>query len=110
MRAIENGPVPDHAEVLVQAMKVGDAVFLALPGEVFAEIGLEIKKRADVEHLFLVGYANNGEIGYIPSASAFTEGGDEVDTAPFYYGLFQLAPECERIMVNAGLRGISSVS
>jgi len=108
-RTLEAGRPPDQADVLVQALKVGDAVFLALPGEVFAEIGLGIKQRAGVEHLFVVAYANNGEIGYIPTAAAFAEGGMEVDASPFYYGLFQLAPGCGEILAESALRVVRTV-
>ena len=52
---------------------------------------------------------NRREIGYIPTAARFSEGGYEVDVAPYYYGLFQLSPECERIMVDAGLSVVRSV-
>jgi hypothetical protein len=109
MSAVETENVPDCAEVLLQAMRVGDAVFVALPGEVFSQIGLAIKRDAGAQHLFVVGYSNNGEIGYIPTAAAFPEGGMEVDASPYYYGLFQLAPDCERIMVDAALDLISRV-
>lgn len=105
-RALERGPAPGHAEVLVQATRVGDAVLLALPGEVFAEIGLAIKRRAGIEYLFIAAYANHGEVGYIPTAAAFAEGGYEVDSAPAYYGIFTLSPDCEKILVEAGLRGV----
>jgi hypothetical protein len=91
-------------------MRVGDAVFVALPGEVFLEIGLEIKRRAGVEPLFVAAYSNNDEIGYVPTAAAFSEGGYEVDTAPYYYGLFQLSPECEDIIVDAAIRAVKKVS
>ena len=73
-------------------MRIGDAVLVALPGEVFLEIGLAIKQQAGPEHVFVVAYSNNCEIGYIPTAAAFPEGGYEVDAAPYYYGLFQLSP------------------
>jgi hypothetical protein len=106
---LEAGDVPEGADVLIQAIRVGDAVFVALPGEVFSRIGLEIKRRAGLRHVFVVAYANNGEIGYVPTAAAFPEGGMEVDVSPYYYGLFQLAPDCERIMVAAALDLISRV-
>ena len=108
-QVLEGGPVAPYAEVLVQALRVGDAVFVALPGEVFAEIGLAIKQRAESEHVFVVAYSNNCEIGYIPTAAAFPGGGYEVDSAPYYYGLFQLSPECEEIMIQAGLRVAQNV-
>jgi hypothetical protein len=110
LRAYAQNKVRPYAEVLVQAMRLGDAVILALPGEVFLEIGMAIRRGAGVDNLFVVAYSNNDEIGYIPTRAAFFEGGYEVDSAPYYYGLFQLSPDCESITVDAAVRAARSVS
>ena len=102
--------VPASADVLVQALRVGDGVFLALPGEVFSRIGMAIRDQADAGNLFVCAYANSCEVGYVPTASAFAEGGYEVDVAPTYYGLFQLSPACEDILVRAGVEAVRSVA
>ncbi len=109
-RALEGGDVQPCGVTLVQAIRVGDAVFLSLPGEVFVEIGLAIKRRAACEGLFVSAYANDTQIGYIPTAAAFPEGGYEVDIAPRCYGLFPFSPECEAILVEAGLKAVDAVS
>ncbi|NOZ20621.1 MAG: hypothetical protein GXP25_05980 [Planctomycetes bacterium] len=108
--AYESGPVADHAEVIVQAMQLGDAIFVALPGEVFLEIGMTIREQAGAGPVFVIANANSCEVGYIPTAAAFPEGGYEVDTAPYYYGLFQLSPDCERTIVSAALDAIKDVT
>ncbi len=110
VQTLEAGEPQPYIDVLVQALGVGGAVFLALPGEVFAEIGLTVREHATVQHLFLVGYSNNGEVGYIPTQAAFPEGQYEVDSAPYYYGLFQLSPDCESLIAHAALRVIDRVS
>jgi len=110
LRAYARNEVRPYAEVLVQAMRLGEAVFVALPGEVFLEIGTAIRRAAGVDNLFIVAYSNNDEIGYIPTRVAFFEGGYEVDSAPYYYGLFQLSPDCERIVVDAAVQAARSVS
>ena len=74
------------------------------------EIGLAIKRQAGCDTLFVAGYSNDTQIGYIPTAAAFSEGGYEVDSAPYYYGLFRLSPECESILVEAGVRAVDAVS
>lgn len=54
----------------VQLLRLGDDISLfAVPGELFAEIGLRMRKELDCKHLFIVGYAN-GYTGYLPSASS----------------------------------------
>ena len=110
LRAYARNEVRPYAEVLAQAMRLGDAIFVALPGEVFLEIGMAIRRAAGIANLFVVAYANNDEIGYIPTRAAFFEGGYEVDFAPYYYGLFQLSPDCERIMVDAAVQAVRSIS
>ncbi len=60
----------------VQAIRVQDAVFAAVPGEVFAEIGLRVKRSA-AHPIFVTGLAN-GYVGYLPSRRAYEAGGYEV--------------------------------
>lgn len=69
--------LPDgHLPIELQGFRVGDAAFIAVPGEVFVEIGLTIKRR--LPHLtFIVGIAN-GYIGYMPTREAYATGGYEV--------------------------------
>ena len=69
--------LPDgHLPIELQGFRVGDAAFIAVPGEVFVEIGLTIKRR--LPHLtFVVGIAN-GYIGYVPTREAYATGGYEV--------------------------------
>ncbi len=60
----------------LQAVRVQDAVFAAVPGEVFAEIGLRVKRSAP--HPIFVTSLANGYIGYLPSRRAYEAGGYEV--------------------------------
>ena len=66
----------------IQAMRLNDAVLVGIPGELFVEIGLDIKSKSDFENTFIVGLAN-GEIGYIPTRQAFREGGYESISTKF---------------------------
>ena len=63
----------------LQAVRVADAVFMAVPAEVFVEIGLQLKKIAP-HKTFIVGLAN-GYIGYLPTPEAYADGGYEVVSA-----------------------------
>lgn len=69
--------LPDgHLSIELQGVRIGDAVFVAVPAEVFVEIGLRVKSH--VQHrLFIVGIAN-GYIGYLPTREAHSVGGYEV--------------------------------
>ena len=68
-------------EVEVQVITIGpDIAFVSLPGEIFVELGLEIKKRSPFRYTHLIELAN-GAIGYIPNRSAYAEGNYEVVSA-----------------------------
>ncbi len=86
----------------IQAIRIGDGVFVALPGEVFVQLGLAIKEASPFPFTFIAGYANDN-LGYIPTAEAFAEGGYEVATAGFVKEtgakLVQVAGQCLQRLV-----------
>ncbi len=69
--------LPDgHLAIELQGFRLGNAAFVAIPGEVFVEIGLTLKRQSP--HMtFVVGIAN-GYIGYLPTRQAYADGGYEV--------------------------------
>ena len=64
---------------------LGEVVIVLMPGEIFAELALELKRRFPHLHLVTVSYANDA-IGYLPHRSAFEAGGYEVELAYRHYG------------------------
>jgi len=60
----------------IQVLRLGDIYILGLPGEILVEVGLEIKKRAGVEKLFVISISNDS-IGYVCHSQAYEEGGYE---------------------------------
>jgi hypothetical protein len=67
---------PSTVPVLLQAIKIGDLRIAAIPCEVFAEIGLEIKKRLRPKPAFTIELAN-GYNGYLPTPEQHKLGGYE---------------------------------
>ena len=67
---------PDEVELVLQALRVGDLTIVAVPCEVFVEIGLELKQRSSRKPLFLVSLAN-GYNGYLPTPDHHALGGYE---------------------------------
>ena len=68
-------------EVEVQVIALGrELAFVSLPGEIFVELGLSIKKVSPFSYTSLVELAN-GSIGYIPNKPAYLEGNYEVISA-----------------------------
>ena len=86
----------------VQALRIGDFGLVGLPGEVFVEYALNIDGHAGYGETATMAYAN-GNIGYIPSAAAYPEGGYEVEHAIRFYGDTMLAPESEAMIVGSAL-------
>jgi len=64
----------------IQIFRIGDGGLIALPGEIFVEIGLDIKKKSGLKHTFICELANDA-IGYVPTREAFKEPGYEVGVA-----------------------------
>ncbi len=92
-----------YSDIEIQVFRLGDAALVAVPGELFVELGLEIKRRLakqGVSPTFIFGYTN-GNIGYIPTRSAYPLGGYEVETAHrFYARLSCVAPEAGELIVE----------
>lgn len=57
---------------------VGDTAFVSFPGELFTEIGKNIKKQSPFKHTYIIDLAN-GYAGYFPTKKAINEGGYEVE-------------------------------
>jgi neutral ceramidase len=67
---------PDQVDVTVQALRVGDLGIAAIPCEVFAEIGLELKAKGPLRPAFTIELAN-GYNGYLPTRAQHALGGYE---------------------------------
>ncbi|MBA7712169.1 hypothetical protein ES703_121139 [subsurface metagenome] len=80
----------------VDVLSLGDKLALvSIPGELFVEFGLKIKKQSPFPYTYIIGYAND-YVGYIPTKKAFEEGGYEVRTG----AASKLAPEAGEIILK----------
>jgi hypothetical protein len=93
--------------VPLQAISIGGLKLIAFPGEVFAAYSLMLKK--EFPSLFTAGYAN-GNIGYLPSASAFDDPHDYAGVfAPMFYTVFPFKPEIAPLLVRAARELLTSL-
>jgi len=89
----------------VAGLRIGDGALLALPGEIFAAIGREIRTASPFAHTALVELAN-GCYGYVPTAPAFAGGGYET----WLCRSSRLSPETGAKLVRAGQRVLARLS
>jgi len=90
-----------YVETEVQALRIGDIVLVGLPGEVFVEIGLEIKRRLKLTNIFVISLANDG-LSYVPTADEYPVGGYETNWT-------YLAPGAGEILLEAAVELVSKV-
>lgn len=75
--ALADGWTADTHPTEVQVLTVGeDLAVVGLPGEIFADLGLDLRARSPFLHTLVIGLANEA-IGYVPSRQAYAEGGYE---------------------------------
>lgn len=71
----------NHIDAQLSLWVINDSIAVfCVPGELFTEVGVKIKKLWTKGCSLLAGYCN-GSMGYMPSASAVCEGGYEVKEA-----------------------------
>ncbi len=84
--------------VPVQVLRLGDVALVGCPGELFVQLGLEIKAQAAAPRALVVGYAND-YAGYLSTPTSFLEGGYETRLGPWS----QVGPAGGRQVVDAAL-------
>ena len=83
---------PDEVPVTVQALRIGALGIVAIPCEVFVEIGLEIKAKSALKPVFTIELAN-GYNGYLPTKAQHAFGGYETWRARSSYLEVDAAPK-----------------
>ncbi len=74
--ALQLSNYPASVPVELQALRIGDTSIAAIPGEVFAESGLEMARRSPFANTFTIELAN-GYYGYLPTSRQHSLGGYE---------------------------------
>ena len=107
-KALKN-ELPHSLECELQCIKLGDAVLLAFPFELFSSISRSLRTQSGIQNLFMVGCAN-GYNGYLPDRESQETGGYEVDEAFKYVGLLPFAADAEKVFLKKALALIKNVT
>ncbi len=87
-------------ELEVQAIQITpEHVIVGLPGEVFVDLGLEIKKRSPYQQTTVIELVNACP-GYIPTAKAYKEGSYETVNTRFQSGVGEQMVEAALKLLN----------
>jgi hypothetical protein len=101
--ATHPGPRPSGAVATwVQAMRVGDVGIVGLPGELFAALGLDIKRRSPFPLTLVIELANDC-LGYLSTRAGYDEGGYEPASSDF-------APGCGELLCDAAVELLQSLA
>ncbi|MBN2293092.1 MAG: neutral/alkaline non-lysosomal ceramidase N-terminal domain-containing protein [Pirellulales bacterium] len=73
---------PDQVEVM--SIRIGEVALVGLPGEIFCEFGIDIKRRSPAAYT-LIGELCGDSIGYVPTKESFVQGGYEPMTGTTLY-------------------------
>jgi hypothetical protein len=108
-RWLVEGTAPTLREGRIHAIRIGDGVIVSGPGEVFSEIGMAVKERSPGTPTMYAGFTN-GLIAYFATAAEYAYGGYEADYSCRGHGNpSHVAPECELILVETGVRAAESL-
>ncbi len=100
---VADHPYADETAI-VQVFQVGPFTLVGLPGEVFTEFGLDIKKQAHQPYC-MIDALSNGNYGYIATREAFPQGGYETKLSTYT----RLCPETGYLLVDKAVKIIDRI-
>jgi len=103
------GKMSADIPIEIQVLAIGNEIaIVGIPGEVFIQIGLDIKKRSPFRYTFPIECAN-GCIGYMPTREAFDEGGYEPAMAFKLFGIYPIDRDVAVKVVDAAVGMLNSL-
>ena len=79
----ERGP---DTKITLSALKIGTLVLAGISGELFTEIGMQVKKLSPFSETVILTHCN-GSSGYIPTDEAYSKGGYEIQVTKLLPGI-----------------------
>jgi hypothetical protein len=78
--AVQSAPV--YQKIPATVISFGDVTIVGLAGEAFVNYATDLRKKYP-EKFILTSCSMNGHEGYLPTTTAFSQGGYEVEASPF---------------------------
>ena len=92
----------------IQAFRIGPVGLIALPAEVFVEIGQAIQEKSSLAQTLVAGCAN-GCVGYLWPSNAAAEGGYEINESVVCYDTLPFAPGAGEQVAEAAVALLGDV-
>ena len=109
LEAIDSPEPPTEVPAELQAISLGGVVLLALPGEVFTEIGLEIAD-AFPQRRVLVLNTSNAVVSYIPTADEFAEDSYAASSSFMYYRSLPLRKGAGELLAEEAIKLVREIA
>lgn len=90
-----------HHEAELFGVCLNGVILVGANAEVFSEFTDMLRRKSD-RRIYLIGYAN-GDVGYLPTRAAYSEGGYEVEVAHMFYGGFRPKPGGLELLAAAAM-------
>ena len=91
--------MPREVRTEVQVITLDDVGIVGMPGEMFAQFGLDMSERSPLAPLFKIELAND-YVGYVPTRKGLADGGYET----LFARSSKLAPEAGEMLLDAAVR------
>lgn len=102
-------PLPDSIEGEIWAARLGDTAIVGTPGELFTEIGAEVRRRSPFATTIFAGYCQ-GVLGYVSTPEEYQFGGYEPTVAQRGYGHpAPFSPQASRILIEESVALLESL-
>lgn len=99
---------PGYWRVPIQALRIGNAALVGIPGEVYTLIGETIRARSPFKDTWVVGYTN-GSVGYLTDPRDYPEETYGAVMTPKILGYPPFKPNTWEVVVDASVRALKKL-
>ncbi|MBC7464088.1 MAG: hypothetical protein H7227_07505 [Actinobacteria bacterium] len=100
LKMARTAPLPEFLVGEIWAARLGDAAIVGTPGELFSELGAEVRRRSPFATTIFAGYCQ-GVLGYVSTPEEYQFGGYEPTVAQRGYGHpAPFSPAASRMLVE----------